>query len=290
MPPPAEKDNTPKVFVYISTDGKMGPGKIYQLNYSGRVMGVINTPQTVTGLTLHRQHGLVTTMPSQGRELLRVDDTGKTHSFLKDSDAWVSPVDVAISGRSDAIVVADNMTDKLMMTSTGGIKPKLYQRVKGNATSADNMSIAITNDKHVIYASDNGIYRFSGDERSASSDPILPKAGGVAADPQTDKWAATQAPNLIHVYEGDEKQQTLTLPPGKTFYRNGLISFSPTGSVCVAVRDSDKGDEPWLLMFDDETGEIRSLFKWDKETMTDFVAGPRMYWQRNTRSGYQSTR
>ena len=50
-----------------------------------------------------------------------------------------------------------------------------------------------------------------------------------------------------------------------------------------AVRDSDKTDgDVWLLMYNIEKDEIRSLFKWTQEEIADFVVGPRMPWNRNS--------
>ena len=179
------------------------------------------------------------------------------------------------------------------------------------------MSVAVTNDKHVVFGTngDKGIYRFSGDEHSAGSAPLLPENGGVAADPKSLRWAATQQPNQVYVFEGDQLVRKLRLPPKKSVYRNGLLSFSPTGNLVVAARDSDKAvGEPWFLQYrvkpEDENGtpvseprtgneytrawasqktEIRSLFPWTRETMTDFVVGPRMFWDRNSRNPYKST-
>lgn len=153
------------------------------------------------------------------------------------------------------------------------------------------MSVAVTKDGHVIYGTDGGkgIYRYSGNDPD-TVEPILPEAGGVAADPKTLRWAATQSPNQIYVFEGEEHQQTLRLPPGKSMYKHGLLSFGPAETVVVAGRDSDDLDnEPWLFMIDPECGETRSLFPWTKEKMTDFVVGPRMFWERNSPSTYRST-
>ena len=78
-------------------------------------------------------------------------------------------------------------------------------------------------------------------------------------------------------------EETLTLPPHKSFYRGGLMSFPPAGSLCVAVRDSDKpAGEVWLLMYDVDKDRIRSLFRWTEEPIADFVVGPRMVWDRHS--------
>jgi hypothetical protein len=202
----------------------------------------------------------------------------------------VHPVDVAVGGDSDAIVVADNIGDVLATTSTGGVKPQIYHKIEGQKWTAQDMSVAVTRDKHVLLGTDSekGIYRFSGDQ-TAEAKPILPGAGGVAADPKTLRWAATQDANQIYVFEGEELQKKLRLPPNKSHYRNGLLSFSPAQSLCVACRPSDDtAAQPWFLMYDFEKDEIRSLFPWTRETLTDFVVGPRMFWDRKSPNEYKS--
>ena len=102
--------------------------------------------------------------------------------------------------------------------------------------------------------------------------------------------AAAQDPNLIFVYEGQELVKKLRLPPGKSIYKNGLLSFSPAGSLIVAVRDSDKEvGEVWFLCYDVEKDEVKSLFPWQKELIQDFTAGPRMLWNRRSPNAYKST-
>lgn len=282
----------PEFVLYVSTGDETGPGKLYQVNDDGRVLGWVNLPFTPAGMALHRTHGLVVALPRDGGKIMRIDDTGKISTMLEKDKTLVHPIDVAISGESDTVVVADNIADVLAATTTAGVTPKVYQRFEGQKWTAQDMSIAVTNDKHVILGTDGdpGIYRFAGDDHSAAAKPLLPANGGVAADPKSLRWAATQAPNQIYVFEGEEMVKKLRLPPGKTFYRNGLLSFSPAGSLCVAVRPSDEAEgEVWLLMYNVEKDEIRSLFPWTKERMTDFVVGPRMFWDRKSPTNIKST-
>jgi hypothetical protein len=57
----------------------------------------------------------------------------------------------------------------------------------------------------------------------------------------------------------------------------------------VACRPSDDtAAQPWFLMYDFEKDEIRSLFPWTRETLTDFVVGPRMFWDRKSPNEYKS--
>lgn len=287
-----EPPKIPPAFVlYVATGEDSGPGKVYQVDEHGRVLGIVNLPYTATGMALHREHGLVLSLPRDGGKIMRIDDTGKLSTLREKDKTLVHPVDVAIAGESDTIVVTDNIADVMAATTTGGTTPKIYHRFEGQKWAAQQMSVAVTRDKHVILGTDGnkGIYRFSGDNYSASSAPLLPGPGGVAADPKSLQWAATQSPNLIYVFEGPDLLKKLRLPPNKSIYRNGLLSFSPAGTLCVAGRDSQKAvGEPWLFMYDIKKDEIRSLFPWTRETMTDFVVGPRMLWDRKSPSTYQS--
>ena len=101
------------------------------------------------------------------------------------------------------------------------------------------MSVAVTNDKGVVFSSDAepGVHKFIGDQSAIGDKPVLPASGGVAADHSSLRWAAAQAPNAIKVYEGQQYMKSLRLPPNKKFYKGGLMSFGPDGSLCVAVQD-----------------------------------------------------
>ena len=280
----------PAFVLYVSTGDEAGPGKVYQVDENGRVLGWVNLPYTATGMALHRSHGLILAVPREGGKIMQIDDSGKLSTLWEKDRDLVHPVDVGIAGESDTIVVADNISDVLAATTTGGTKPKIYHRFEGQKLAIQEMSVAVTRDKHVILGTDGekGIYRFGGDDYSASSAPLLPGPGGVAADPKSLRWAAAQSPNLVYVFEGAELVKKLRLPPNKSIYRHGLLSFSPAGTLCVAGRDSDKAvGVPWLFMYDVEKDEIRSLFPWTRETMTDFVVGPQMLWERHSPKTYE---
>ncbi len=287
-PPPMP----PAFVLYVATGEETGRGKVYQVDEHGRVLGWVNLPYTPTGLALHREHGLVVAIPRDGGKVMRIDDTGKVATLLEKDDMLVHPVDVAIGGKSDSVLVADNISNVMAATSTGGINPKVYRRFDDQKGNAQTMSIAVTSDKQVVFGTDcgQGIYRLSGDESSGTPEPLLPGPGGVAADPKSLRWAATQDRNQIYVFEGESLVKKLRLPPNKSIYRQGLLSFSPAGSLCVAMRDSDEVvGEPWLYMYNVDEDETRSLFPWTHETMTDFVVGPRMLWDRKSPNTYKST-
>ena len=111
------------------------------------------------------------------------------------------------------------------------------------------MSVAVANDKGVVFSSDAdpGVHKFMGDQSVHGDKPVLPTSGGVAADHSSLRWAAAQAPNMIKVYEGQQFVKNLRLPPKYKFYKGGLMSFGPDGSLCVAVQnDNDRGLDPLL--------------------------------------------
>ena len=147
----------------------------------------------------------------------------------------------AVPGDSDIVVVADDISKVVAATTTDGQRPTVYQQYHW-ADSTPAMSVAVTRDKQVIFGTDGapGIYRFAGEEHAAAGKPVLSGFGGVAADPKSARWAATQDPNHSTCLRGRRGSRSLRLPPNKSLYHNGLLSFSPTGDVCVAVRDSDK--------------------------------------------------
>jgi hypothetical protein len=285
----------PEIVLYISAgnDGDEG-GKIYQVNDVGRVLGIVKLPYQATGLALHREHGLIAVTPRDRGKIYRVDDTGKLSVIMENNSKLPHPVDVGVPGDSDMIVVADSVADVLMATNIAGIDPLIYKRFEDAQYDEQDMSVAVTRDNHVMFGTDaaDGIYRFSGDDYTASRGPMLPGRGGVAADPSSLKWAATQSPNLIHVFEGEMALKTFKLAPGKSIYRQGLLSFAPSGAVVVATRPSDEVDTGvWLTAYETaegKEGQIRSLFLWDKERMLDFVVGPRMIWERHSPSTYKS--
>jgi hypothetical protein len=291
-----ELEVPPVLVLYLSCGEDSGPGQIFQVDEDGRVLGVVRLPYLATGLALHRSHALVAVTPRDGGHIYRIDDTGKV-SVVSERDAGLPhPVDVGIGGDSDTIVVADNIAHVLGATSVAGGKAEPYQRFKGPRADDEQMSVAVTRDKHVLFGGnhDPGIFRFSGDDDTASHPPLLPGPGGVAADCASIKWAATQYPNLVCVFEGEEPIKKFRLPAGKRIYRQGLLSFAPAGAVVVTADDADQAGSPWLIMYQTEEkkdsmgNQVRSLFKWDRARMVDFVVGPRMLWDRKSPSTYRS--
>ncbi len=285
----------PEIVLYISTgnEGEEG-GKIYQVNDAGRVLGIVKLPYQATGLALHRNNGLIAVTPRDRGKIYRVDDTGVLSVIMENNSRLPQPVDVGVAGDSDMILVADSMADVLAATNIAGVDPVIFRRLEQARYENQNMSVAVTQDKHVMFGTDaqRGIYRFNSEDKAESLAPVLAGSGGVAADPKSLKWAATQSPNMIHLYEGGMFLKTFKLAPGKSVYRQGLLSFAPSGAVVVATRHSDEVDqEVWLTAYETaegKEGQIQSLFPWNRERMLDFVVGPRMIWERHSPSTYES--
>ncbi len=299
----APLDMAPGMVLYISCGEENSSGKVYQVDEQGRILGVVNLPHTATGIALHRDHGLVCVCPREGGKVYRINDGGIVEPILEKDEKMVHPVDVAVGPNSDSMVIADNIADTISLSNVQGKSLDTYKQLEG-LEHWDNkeMSVAVGRDKAILFGTngDAGIYRFTGNAALASSTPILPEAGGVAADPASDRWAATQGKNRVVVMEGTDEVASYELPAGKYLYNSGLLSFAPpagkaetTGGsgIVVAMRDADNTDNPpYLIEFKTkEDGKVdrRLLFDWDKDTMVDFVVGPRMYWEQNHRNTYK---
>ncbi len=298
-PPP---EIAPAMVLYISVGDDKSPGRVYQVDDQGRVLGMVNLPATATGIAMVREHGLVCVTPREGGKIYNIDDGGAVSTILQNDEKLVHPTDVAVAPNSDSIILADNMADTIMMTNVSGRPADTFKKFEGMKFQNQRMSVAVGRDKAVIYGSDGnqGIYRYSGDADEHRSTPILPEAGGVAADPVSDHWAATQGLNEIVVMEGETKKTTYKLPAGKILHNGGLLSFAPpagaaekvggTGIVTVMRDASDANAAPYLIEFKTSPeGKVdqRLLFDWTKEPIQDFVVGPRMYWEKNHRDTYK---
>ena len=236
--------------LYIGTGDQPNSGKVYQVKGTdGTVMGVENFNQPVTGVSMYRDIGVVVTLPRDGGKIVKIDDTGKQSTILEEDPALPHPVKISMPGNSNTMVVADDIADQLVMTTIGGTKMKVYQKFP--FTYSDKpMSVAVANDNGVVFSTDAdpGVHKFMGDQGSVKANkPVLPTSGGVAADHSSLHWAAAQAPNLIKVYEGQQFVKDIRLPPNYSFYKGGLMSFGPDGSLCVATRNDH--DEVWILCF-----------------------------------------
>ena len=95
---------------------------------------------------------------------------------------------------------------------------------------------------------------------------------------------------MIKVYEGQQFLKNLRLPPQKKFYKGGLMSFGPDGSLCVAVQEPTTSRAMFGSSASTSTrSKVTNSFKWTHEEMQDFAVGTRMLWDRHSPSDYKST-
>ena len=220
---------------------------------------------------------------------MQIDDTGKLSTIIEKDPQLPHPVKISMPGNSDTMVLADDISNQLVMSTIAGTKTKVYQKLD-EGCSSQPMSVAVTNDKGVVFSSqaEPGVHKFMGDQSAKGNKPVLPASGGVAADHSSLRWAAAQAPNSIKVYEGPQYLKTLRLPPNKRFYKGGLMSFGPDGSLCVAVQDDDNpSGDVWILAYHVDKEKVTNSFKWTHEEMQDFAVGTRMIWGTQFPAGLQ---
>jgi hypothetical protein len=289
LPLEPKLDKVPELVLYVAAGDGIGPGMVYQVKgQDGQVLGKHKTEKTPTSVDMYRDHGVVVAVPDAGK-ILEIDDTGRQSTILEKDPSLPHPVKISMPGNSDTWVAADDIADQLVMGTIGSTKPKVYQKFDSSYRSQP-MSVAVDNDKDVLFSSeaDPGVHKFSGDQSASGDKPVLPDSGGVAADHSSLRWAATQGLHTIKVYEGRQFLKDLLLPGSYTFYKNGLMSFGPDGSLCVAVRDNDKG-EVWILCFNVDKNKVTNSFKWTNEEMQSFALGVRMPWDRNSPNENKST-
>ena len=134
-----------------------------------------------------------------------------------------------------------------------------------------------------------GVHKFSGDQSASGDKPILPESGGVAADHSSLHWAAAQGLDTIKVYEGRQFVKDLLLPSKFTFYKGGLMSFGPDGSLCVAVQDNDNEQDVGSCASTSRRTRLRTPSSGRKEEMQAFAVGNRMLWDRHSPDETKST-
>jgi hypothetical protein len=232
---------------------------------------------------------------------MRIAYDGKASTELAAAQGLPHPLDVAIGGNSDDTYVVDDIANSLGSFKSGPWEPDLRLQpllpgFSGRSPMGNHrhMSVAVTSDKHVIAAGEMGVYR---DPSRPESKPLLPKFGGVAADPLSAVWAAAQPPDLIYVYNGEQLVKKLSLPSGMAHYRDGRLAFSnDDGWLCVACQqvNGEADDGIQLYLCDDiEKEHYELLFSWGPKywahnemanivstdkNINDFVVGPWLRW------------
>ena len=248
-----------------------GPGKVYQLDDRGRILGSVDLPATPYGIDVQRD-GLVLAMP--GRGLLKIDLEG-TYRPLVESEISRA-LDVAIHAETGELIVADNQADNLWQVSANPeVKPRRIQSFKGAEGHMQSMSIDVTADNHLLFASTNpkGVFRLALTQDAPLGKAIIDEAGGVAADKASTRWAAATQAGL-HVFDKDKQIAEIPFPPDQPGYRSGIVAS--TNGVFVTALGS--GPRPELVEIDPESKNMRSFFAWGRERLVDFAVGPRLPW------------
>ena len=259
--PPLEEDKKQnkldeKFILYLSTGDEMSKGIVYQVDDSGAILGKVNLPYTATGIATHRNNALIGVIPRDGGQIVRIDDTGKVSVILNKAKGLPHPIRVALPKDSDSIVIADDITNELLITNIGGLKP-INPKPNEKLNKMVNPSVAV----------DGTTIRFNENRQ-------------VSADSSSGRWAVSKGKDKIEINEEDKVVKTLTLPNGKTFYKGGLMSWSGFGTLCVACQGND--GVPWFLMYDVDKDKIRTLFPWKSDEVQSFVVAPRMRWDRKS--------
>jgi len=280
----------PQFVLYLSCGEEKGTGRVYQVDQSGRILGMVNLPHTATGIALHGQSGLIVAEPRDGGLLQRIDEVGKVTTICQRNPNLLHPVDVGVAGASDTVVAADNFNGLLAATTAAGGVVDVYRRLAEKSGDLPRFSVAVTRDRHVILGSERpqGIFRFFGSDPVRG--PVLPGLGGVAADPISQKWAAAQSPNAIYLFDGEQQMKRFGLPVDKQHYLGGLLSFAPGNGLVAAARPARSPAGPVSFVhYDTQRSLLGDLFVWDKDRLVDFVVGPRMTWDLRNPSTYKST-
>jgi len=278
--------------LYLSCGEETGTGRVHQVDATtGERLRVSQLPHVATGLAFHRTGWLVAVMPRDGGQLVRIDDRGRYSPLLWKDSLLRHPVDIGIPAGSDVVVVADDIAHVLAATDIVGDPPRVFQQFTLPRTDQPSMSVAVTPDLHVLYGTSKepGVYRFPPVNPAAARAPLLPDPGGVAADGHslnTQKWAATQAPDEIVVFEGGRELKRMRLPPDTRLYGDGLLAFDLAGRVVVAAQPSagPRVGEVWFYLYDvaQDGSPPAFLFSWTHERLVDFVVGPFMpYWPKD---------
>jgi hypothetical protein len=282
--------------LYLTSGDELGPGQVYQVDFHGLAIGRIGLPLAGTGIALERDKALVLAVPRDGGHILRIDSAGSVSTLLENSKILVHPIDVAVAAGSDTVVVSDNLSN-LLATVIDSDRMAVFRRFAQREATAENMSVAVTDDRHIILGTDArpGVYRFESDKPPAAGEAaprakqLLPASGGVAAELHGPRWAAAQAPDQLFVFRGEKLEKRLALPAGNSLYGVGLLAFSPDGELCVTAHEKGRAaNAVSMVMLNLEREDARTLFVWTKEHINDFVIGPPMPWDRRL-TPYRST-
>ena len=93
--------------VYLTTGEKGGPGKLYQVTKKGKILGIVDLPDTATGLAMHGNQGLVAAVPDGRRQRRLRRPQGQRRKGLRRKQADGESGEVAVTSNPDMMIVAD---------------------------------------------------------------------------------------------------------------------------------------------------------------------------------------
>jgi thiol-disulfide isomerase/thioredoxin len=272
--------------IYLACGPVGGPGKVIQVDGLGRVRGAITVPTTPYGIDVSKNE-LVLACPEGS--VMSVAKDGARSTILEGK--LPAPIDVAVDHQSGDLVIADNDQDALVRLPAD--KPADFatlRTIAGETGHFQNMSVAITGDGTVVYATDEpaGVYRIPRERGADLGEPLIDADAGLAADRTSNRWAAINESG-VHVFEGDRCITEIPLPAGRKPYRGGLAAFGPEGKLFVAL---NSGGRPEFALVDVEAKNLQSLFTWrERDRVVDFAVAPRSNWADRdvSRASYEST-
>jgi len=268
-----------QLVVCLGCGDVIGAGTVVQLDPSGKVLGTLQLPGTPYGLTAH-DLDLIAAIPS-GRpgKVLVIDRKGGVKSLVDDGQTLPHPIAVAADPVSGDIVVADNLSDVLLLLPAGqAAKASPVLRIKGFEGQLQNMSVAVARDNSLLFGSDApaGIFRIAARKQAALGMPLLPGDGAVAADPSSKRWLAALRDEL-RVFEGERELLKLPYPAGMSM-SHSTAAFGADGTLVIALRGAQAGFE--IFQVDLNAKTFRSLFTWNQSRVVSLAVGWRMSWEK----------
>ena len=147
--------------IYVGCGNVNGPGKVYQFDPNGRLLGTASLTNTPYDLKMHKD-GLVAVLPG-GKSVVLIGPAG-TAKVLASGPRLPGAVALGVNPVTGDILVGDNAKDVVLMLPARDLT-KLTELVElpSSARNAQSMSLAVTRDGYVILmdgGTEPGVYRF----------------------------------------------------------------------------------------------------------------------------------
>jgi len=172
---------------------------------------------------------------------------------------------------------------------SGGTKPKIYQKLDGQKWTDKEIVHAVTRKSTDLRAptGSRACTATAAISRPARISP-LPNQGGVAADPKSLRWAATQSPNQILVYEGQELVKKLRLRRTRASTERPCCRSRRQVRCAWRSRSDKDGRRGVVAAVRHREGQDPQPLPWTEGEMTDFWR-PRDVLERNSPHTNKST-